>query len=79
MKTTECNEATFPSSGHRDSPPSMPSLAAHAQAFSPSPPYVKQHASFPPLPCAPFLEPRDSPLGIGILEPQELYHRTSKL
>ena len=35
MKTTKCNEATFPSSGHRDSPPSLPSLAAHAQTSSP--------------------------------------------
>ena len=57
MKTTECNEVTFSFSGHRDSPPSLPSLAAHAQASSPSPPCAKQHASFPLLPCAPFLEP----------------------
>ena len=57
METTECNEATFPSSGHRDSPPSLLSLGVHAQASSPSPPCTQQHASFPPLPCAPFLQP----------------------
>ena len=57
MKTTEWNEANFPSSRHRDSPPSLPLLRAHAQASSPSPPCTQQHASFPPLPCAPFLEP----------------------
>jgi hypothetical protein len=56
MKTTECNEATFPSSGHRDSPPSLPSLGAHAQASSQSPPCTQQYISFPPLPCASFLE-----------------------
>jgi hypothetical protein len=56
MKTTECNEAIFPSSGHRNSPPSLPSLGAHAQASSQSPPCTQQYISFPPLPCASFLE-----------------------
>ena len=54
IETTECNEATFPFSGHRDSPPSLLSLGVHAQVSSPSPPCTQQHASFPPLPCAPF-------------------------
>ena len=57
METTESNEATFPSSGHQDSPPSLLSLSVHTQASSPSPPCTQQHASFPPLSCAPFLQP----------------------
>ena len=46
METTECNEATFPFLGHRDSPPSLLSLGAHTQASSPSPPCTQQHTSF---------------------------------
>ena len=57
IETTECNETIFPSSGHRDSPPSLLSLGVHAQASSPSPPCTQQHVSFPPLPYAPFLQP----------------------
>src|SRR5579859_1302789 len=60
MKTTGCNEATFPSSVHRDSPPSLPSLGAHAQASSPSPPFEQQLSSFAPPLCAPFLQPPPS-------------------
>jgi hypothetical protein len=71
MQTTEYNEATFPSSRHRDSPPSLPSLGAHAQASSPSPPYTQQHASFPLLSCAPFLLP---PLCVSSLISQDAPH-----
>ena len=56
METTECNDDTFSSLGHRDSPPSLLLLDAHAQASSPSPPCTQQHASFPPLPYATFLQ-----------------------
>jgi hypothetical protein len=49
QRTTKCSDATFPSSGYRDSSPSLPLLGAHAQASTPSPPCTQQHAFFPPL------------------------------
>ena len=75
METTECNEATFPSSGHRDSPPSLLSLGVHAQASSPSPPGTQQHASFPPLPYAPFSA--SSPHLFSIISLSSASHRNS--
>ena len=71
--TTECNEATFPSSGHLDSHQSLPSLGAHAQASFPSPPEPQQHVFFPPLPCAPSFEP---PLRVSSLISLHALHPT---